>query len=319
MGMALSKDYDLLVIGEINPDLILAGDEIEPAFGQVEKLVDEAALTIGASSAIMASGAARLGLRTAITGLVGDDLFGHFMLDALAARGVDTTHVVVDSARRTGFSVILARGSDRAILTYVGAINALEARHIPDELIRSASHVHVGSYFLQTALRPGLPRLFQHAQEWGTTTSLDTNWDPQASWEGVDEVLRHTSLFLPNEAEACSLTGEEELASALPALAERVPLVAVKQGARGAIARFRDEVVQVEALPVEVRDTVGAGDSFDAGFIYGYLHGWPLERCLRLATVCGSLSARAYGGTDAQPTLEEALAYMQEDDIEGER
>lgn len=180
----LSKEYDLLVIGEINPDLILSGDDIQPAFGQVEKLVDESALTIGSSSAIMACGAARLGLRTALVGLIGDDLFGYFMLKALAERGVDITHVVVDGARQTGFSVILARKSDRAILTFVGAMNAFEAGQIQEGLIRAASHIHVGSYFLQTALRPGLPRLFQHAQEWGVTTSLDTNWDPQVGWTG---------------------------------------------------------------------------------------------------------------------------------------
>lgn len=316
--MALSKEYDLLVFGEINPDLILAGEDIEPAFGQVEKLVDESALTIGSSSAIMACGAARLGLRTAIVGLVGDDLFGHFMLDALAQRGVDVAHVVVDSARRTGFSVILARGSDRAILTFVGTMNALEADHIPDGLIRAASHIHVGSYFLQTALRPALPRLFQHAQEWGTTTSLDTNWDPLARWQGVGELLRYTSLFLPNEAEAYSLTGKEDLPAALSALAGQGPLVAVKLGSRGAIARYRDEVARAEALPLAVKDTVGAGDSFDAGFVYGYLRGWPLARSLQLATVCGSLSVRAHGGTEAQPTLPEALAYLQGNVVEKE-
>lgn len=309
----MSKRYDLLVIGEINPDLILAGDDVKPAFGQTEKLVKEASLTIGSSSAIMANSAARLGLRTAIVGLVGDDLFGRFMVSALTQRGIDTSHVVVDDTQRTGFSVILTQGTDRAILTYLGAIDALKAEHVPDKLLRAARHVHVGSYFLQRALQPGLPALFRRAQEWGVSTSLDTNWDPSANWGDLDEVLAYTSLFLPNEAEACSLTGEQEPLAALAALAERVLLVAVKLGQQGAIARRGAEVVRAQALPVAVVDTVGAGDSFDAGFIYGHLHEWPLARSLRLATVCGSLSTLARGGTAAQPTLAEALAHVAKD------
>lgn len=307
----MSKQYDLLVIGEINPDLILWGEDITPAFGQTEKLVEEAALTIGSSSAIMACGAARLGLRTAMVGVVGDDLFGHFMLDAMAERAVDTAAVLVEETARTGFSVILTHAGDRAILTFVGAMDALEATQIPDNLLAEARHVHVGSYFLQTGLQPGLPALFRRAWELGASTSLDTNWDPSARWGGVEEVLAQTTIFLPNAAEARSLTGEESLPGALAVLAKRVPLVALKVGEEGAIAREGEEVVRADALPVEVMDTVGAGDSFDAGFVYAYLHSWPLARALRFAAICGSLSTRAHGGTPAQPTLTEALACLE--------
>lgn len=311
--MSRSKEYDLLVVGEINPDLILRGDDIEPAFGQTEKLIEEARLTAGSSSVIAACGAARLGLHTAIVGVVGDDLFGQFMVEALAKRGVDTTHVLIDGEQRTGLGVILTRGDDRAILTFTGAIDALEAEQVSDSLLQQARHVHVGSYFLQRRLQPGLPDLFRRAREFGASTSLDTNWDPSTRWRGLDTMLPHLSLFLPNEAEARSLTGAPSLASALEALAARVPLVAVKRGPEGAIARRQQEEVSADALAVTVADTVGAGDSFDAGFIYGYLHDWALARSLRLATICGSLSTRALGGTAAQPKLAEALAYLEEE------
>jgi sugar/nucleoside kinase (ribokinase family) len=88
------KDFDLLVIGDINPDLILSAEDIEPAFGQAEKLVESATLTIGSSSVIMACAAARLGLRTAFIGLVGDDVFGRFMLEAMQERGINTSACV---------------------------------------------------------------------------------------------------------------------------------------------------------------------------------------------------------------------------------
>jgi sugar/nucleoside kinase (ribokinase family) len=171
------KPYDLLVAGEINPDLILSGD-VAPAFGQVEKLVDSADLTIGSSSAIFACGAARLGLKVAFIGKCGDDVFGRFMLAEMSKRGVEIGNVIQVRGEATGLSAILNRGVDRAILSHPGLIPALAADDLPDSLLRQARHLHVASYFLQDALRPGLPRLFERAQNLGLPTSLDTNYDP---------------------------------------------------------------------------------------------------------------------------------------------
>ena len=128
------KLFDLLVAGEINPDLILTGD-VEPAFGQAEKLVDSADLEVGSSSAIFACGAARLGLKVAFAGVCGDDFFGRFMLAEMTKRGIDISHIVVDPALQTGLSVILNRGGDRAILTHPGCIAALRAEADPGRLV----------------------------------------------------------------------------------------------------------------------------------------------------------------------------------------
>jgi len=306
------SDFDLLVVGEINPDLILQGTDIAPAFGQAEKLVEDAVLTIGSSSVIMACGAARLGLRTAFIGLVGEDEFGRFMLRSMREREIDTSACVVDATQRTGMSVILSRPDDRAILTYSGAIGALCAAQIDDDVLRRASHLHVGSYFLLDALRPDLPALFERAHNLGLTTSLDTNWDPSGHWDGgLERVLDRCDLFLPNEAEALLIARCESLDNAAARLSERVPTLAIKQGAQGARAWQAGRTVHASALSVQVVDTTGAGDSFDAGFLYGYLQGWPLDQTLRLACACGSLSTRYPGGTDGQPTLNEALAGVE--------
>lgn len=306
------KEFDLLVIGEINPDLILAGDDIEPAFGQAEKLVETFTLAIGSSSVIMACGAARLGLRTAFIGLAGDDIFGRFMLKAMQSRGIDTGACVLDPAVQTGLSVILARpGGDRAILTFKGSISELDATHIDSTYLARAGHVHVGGYFLLDKLRTALPGLFRQARRLGLTTSLDTNWDPGGKWD-VGDLLAECDLFLPNELEACRIAGRENLVDALEILSAVVPTLAVKLGARGGLARQGKTSLQLPPPPVTIIDTIGAGDSFDAGFLYGCLHHWPLERTLRLALACGSLSTRAAGGTDGQATLEEAKGWLKE-------
>jgi sugar/nucleoside kinase (ribokinase family) len=307
--MTPDSDFDLLVAGEINPDLVLTGD-VTPEFGQVEKLVQSATLTIGSSSAIFACGAAQLGLNVAFIGVCGDDLFGHFMLDEMQKRGVDVSNIMIRNEGETGLSVILNHGSDRAILTHSGLISALKASDIPDGLLQNARHLHVASYFLQTSLQPDLPRLFQRARSLGLTTSLDTNYDPSETWTGFNELLAVTNIFLPNEKEALSLSGEADVNLAADRLGSRVETLAIKLGAQGALGIHKGEKIQVASIPVNVIDTVGAGDSFDAGFLYGYLSRWPLERSLRLACVCGALSTQRAGGSDGQPTLDEAMKFL---------
>ena len=304
------KKFDVLVVGELNADLILSGD-VTPQYGQAEKLIDDASLVLGSSSAIFACGAARLGLRVAFIGKVGDDALGRFALEELRKRDVDVSGCVVDPAIKTGLSVILLRGADLAILTYSGAIGALRFDEIDRAWFTRARHVHIGSYFLLDALRPDVPRLFDLAHDSGMTTSIDTNYDPSETWHGgVMEALARADVFLPNETELLAIAHSESLEDGMRVLAGPGRTLAVKLGERGAQAQVDGEAAQAAGIRADVVDTVGAGDSFDAGFVYGYLAGWPLARSLRLACVCGSLSTRAAGGTAAQATLAEAEAYL---------
>lgn len=304
------KIFDLVVVGELNPDLILGG-KVVPEFGQVEKLVESAVLTIGSSSAIFACGAARLGLKVAFIGRVGRDEFGRFMRQGLEERGIDTRGLAEDPDAGSGLSVILSTGGDRAILTYPGTIPRLLFSDVNEAILASARHLHLGSYFIQQALRPDVPALFDLAHRQGLTVSLDTNYDPAEEWDGgLVEALRRVDVFLPNAAECCAIARLCNLQEAARSLARLAKLVAVKLGEQGAMLVTGERAIHTPSLPVQVVDTVGAGDSFDAGFIYGYLSGWELERALRLAAVCGALSARAAGGVAAQPTLKEAMAYL---------
>ncbi len=306
----MTKDYDVIAIGELNPDLILSGNVL-PEFDQVEKLVDDATLAIGASAAIFACAAARLGLRTAFIGIAGDDVFGHFMVSQLQGRGIDTSGIIVDPQRRTGLSVILSCGSDRAILTYPGLIPALRLADISPGLLARGRHLHLAGYFILDALRPDVPALFDLAHSLGSTVSLDTNYDPSGLWNGgLAAALQRTDVFLPNAAEAQAISKKATVQEAVACLGGQVPVVAVKRGAEGAIATAGRERASAPSLAVSVIDTVGAGDAFDAGFLFGFLSGWELERSLRLGCVCGSLSTTAAGGTAAQPTLAQAQPYL---------
>jgi sugar/nucleoside kinase (ribokinase family) len=310
------QDLDLLVLGDANPDLVLRGGDVMPAFGQTEHLVEEGTLTVGGSGAIMACAAAKLGLRAAFAGVVGDDPFGRFMQEELVARGVDVGGVRVDPHRPTGVTVVLSRGEDRALLTALGTVGDLSGSMVDRDLLAAARHVHVSSYFLQRALRPDLPSLFDEAHRSDTTTSIDPNWDPDERWDGdLLGLLSATNLFLPNSAEARAITGIDDIDVAAESLAARGGIVAIKFGDGGGMVARGEVAIRVPGIQVAVSDTTGAGDTFDAGFIAGYLAGWPPERCLALANVCGGLSTGAAGGVAAQPTMEEAMARIGE--VEG--
>ena len=304
--------FDLVVLGDANPDVVLSGGHVVPAFGQAEHLVDDAHLTVGGSGGILACGAARLGLNVAFCGVVGNDLFGRFMCDAFAERGIDTRGLLTDPARPTGLTVVISAPGDRAMLTYAGTVDALGVDQLDQGLLADARHVHVSSYFLQRRLAPDLPDLFERLHEHGVTTSVDPNWDPGEEWDGgLLALLMRTNVFLPNTMEATRVARISDLDEALQRLSARAELVVVKSGERGATAAGNDQQVSAPGFPVRVVDTTGAGDSFDAGFLAAWLAHEPLDRALAIANACGALSTRKLGGVDAQPTMDEALRMVE--------
>jgi sugar/nucleoside kinase (ribokinase family) len=309
---------DLVVVGDCNPDVLVLGDDVTPAFGQQEKLVETMSLVIGGSAAITAVAAARLGLTVALVATVGADPAGQFMLDQLAREGVRTGGVTVRDDVPTGMTVALSRGGDRAILTAIGAVGALTAAYVPAGLLASARHVHVSSYFLlERSLGPGLAGVLAAARAAGATTSLDTNWDPAGAWgdHRLAAALAQTDLLLPNEAEAIHLSREPDLAAAARALTAAGRTLVVKLGERGALCLDHAAQHQVSLPPVVPVDATGAGDCFNAALIAGLLAGRDLPHAAALGCAAGAMSTRAPGGTASAPTLPAASALAETADI----
>jgi sugar/nucleoside kinase (ribokinase family) len=310
----VTETFDLLVLGDANPDLVLRGGDVVPAFGQAEHLVDEAVLTVGGSGAIMACAAARMGLRVAFCGVVGDDLFGRFMRDRLEERGIDTRGLAVDAHRPTGVSVVLSGPEDRAILTNTGTIGDLRTDLLDPELLAGTRHVHVSSYFMQPGLARELPMLFAEVRAAGTSTSVDPNWDPSGAWDGgLLDLLRVVDVFLPNAIEATRIVRSSDLEAAALALSAKGDVVVVKDGPHGSLAAVAGDLLRSRAAELRPVDTTGAGDVFDAGLLAGLLGGRELAVAMRIANVAAGLSTQAAGGVDGQPTMDEVLAILGEE------
>lgn len=299
--------FDLLVIGDVNPDVVVGPVERPIVFGQRERLVEHGSLVLGGSAAIMARGAARLGLSVAFAGRVGDDPAGSFVRTALSGHGVNVDAITVDRDHSTPLTTILTSADDRAMLTSPGCMPMTSADDVPPALLRSVRHVHAASFYLMPRLASGLAALFKETK---ATTSLDPNDDPADRWDRtvLDPVLRVTDFFLPNAAEAQALAGQPSVTEAAGTLARLGPLVVVKNGAEGALAHDGAQWTTAPALKVDTVDAVGAGDSFDAGYVAAVLNGCDREQALAIAAACGSLSTRAAGGTAAQADWELAAA-----------
>jgi sugar/nucleoside kinase (ribokinase family) len=291
--------FDVAVVGELNLDMILSGLPRELQLER-EHLADSLQVTLGSSSAIFAHNLASLGDQVAFHSAIGVDSFGELCLARLREIGVDVSGVQRLGQKQTGLTVILSTGEQRYILTYPGAMAELRFENLNLEHIRSAKHFHLSSYFLQTALRPRIPELFRRMKEAGLSTSLDTNDDPADEWsDDVLEVLQYVDLLLPNTREACKLAKRPDAASAAEVLSAKVPLVVIKCGAEGALARRGQQTFHAAAHQSEFVDAVGAGDSFDAGFIHQFIRGASVEECLRFANTTGALSVTRSGGTEA--------------------
>jgi sugar/nucleoside kinase (ribokinase family) len=295
----LSKRFDVSVLGELNCDMILYGlpAVLEP---EREHLAQGFSLTLGSSSAIFAHNLSLLGSRVGFTSCIGTDALGNFCVERLEESGVDISGVKRLSDKSTGVTVILPLSKDRRILTYPGTIFDLEYGHLNFEYLQSASHFHLSSFFLLRGVRSRLPEVFLKMKQAGLTTSFDTNDDPEDVWaDDVKSVLKNVGVFLPNEREACKITGQSDLDAVLDDLAQLVPVVVIKRGAQGAVARHGKELFQARSYSVECVDTVGAGDSFNAGFLHKFIRGADLQSCLEYGNLAAALSTTRAGGTEA--------------------
>lgn len=308
--MMSSSETKISVIGEINVDLVASGLPGPPALG-AEIIARNFDVTLGSASAIFACGAAKLSHDVTLFGRVGADEFGDFCLKVLGEAGVKVELLTGDESAKTGVTVALSTAADRALVTYLGAIADLRLEHIDLSRLRGSTHLHMTSYFLQTALRSSFPHIYREARRMGLTTSFDPNSDPASRWdEGVKDVLSQTDVLFVNEQEARELTRRERTHDALIDLGEMVPCAVVKLGPRGATAVSRGRIVTVPGFAVEGVDTTGAGDSFAAGFVAGYARRRPLARCLLMGNACGALSTLKPGGTPGQPDRATLLRFL---------
>ena len=299
----MSHNYDILLPGGYFCDLIFTGLPVLPRLGA----------DIFGSGFDMVPGACfytalalhRLGLRVGWDCDFGDDFYSRFVLDAATSEGIDTSLFRLHAHSLRRISVSFSFAHDRGFISYKddfespSPIPTIE-RHQPRCLLLSSLHSGPQLHALADATHAYGGLVYMDCQ-----SRPETLADPQ-----VVAAIRAVDIFAPNREEALSLTGEPSVEAALARLAELVPLAIIKLDAEGAVARRGDEVAYARGFPVAVVDTTGAGDCFNAGFLYGHLRGMPLEESLRCGNICGGLAASARGG-GAMPTAAQLEGWLE--------
>jgi sugar/nucleoside kinase (ribokinase family) len=293
---------DVVTCGTCYTDLLFTGLPGLPRLG-TEIFAGEMGLAPG-GIANVAIALARLGLRTGLVTVLGDDIFGDFVWRSLEAEGVDLSATIRVPGLRTPVTVSLSYPEDRAMVTY-------EERHDQDPLPAPCADYWDGVRGFFQFIGPGLDSRLLALRERGIRLFADSAWDPSGAWRSEClAILPYLDAFLPNQAEALAYTRAPSLEAALERLAQQTATVVVKCGPAGVLARQGERLVQVPALPVTALDTTGAGDVFNAGYIYAALAGWPLEARVRSGNLCAGISVTRHGGSLGAPTWAEIQAFV---------
>lgn len=302
--MNRGRPLDVLVVGDLFLDLVMSGFESWPRPGE-ESFAKKFHKEVGGGAAITACGLSKLGLQTGILGAVGKE-DGQWMLDQLRARGVDTSRIRVTPTEPTAFTVSVSTVVDRTFLTYGGANNELIS--LMGDLIAIAADYQVRHIHLAHAMDlANVQALFKAIKDNGWSLSVDVGWHPEwyADVRAVD-ALKLVDVFFPNEREAEAVTKETAPRRMLEAF-QRMGLhsVALKLGKKGAALLWDSEISLQKPGEINAVDTTGAGDCFDAGFLYAWLGGMDPALCLRAGAACGEMSTQTLGGIAGFPSREE--------------
>lgn len=287
-----------LVIGDLNVDLIVTGIQ-DPLEKGSEVIAQNHFLVIGGSGGVFSAVLSELGIKTYIASKINDDLFGNYLIQKLESHGAGTDRIAIEKDNNTGITINLSFADDKIQISSVEMVNNFNIKDIDFKTLNNIDHVHFSSYYMMDSLQNDYIEIINRIKKINEniTFSMDTNDDPLNEWNsGLYGILPYIDIFLINRKEALLITREDDVYKALRKLGKMVETVAVKLGPEGYIAIQNDHIFKDHSLNADFKDSTGAGDNFDAGFIYGFLNNMGMEKSLQVANICGSVSVEYFGG-----------------------
>lgn len=303
--------FDAVVIGDVNIDLVVEGCSEVPQPGQ-ELFVDRMTMHVGGGAALFAVSLAKLGIRVAFNGVLGDDGYGRYIRESFAECGIDSRMIRTSTASNTGISIAFNPDTDRSFISYAGSNAELRMEEVNLEQVAQGRHVHITGYRGRRN-HDAYMSVVKRLKALGVTISCDVGWDDSGEWDkSVFELMRYIDVFLMNETEALHYTGCSRVDEAIRYMGQYGSHVVVKLGKDGAVALRSGVLTRMAGYLVEAVDTTGAGDSFNAGYLFGFLSGNDVEMCLMYGNACGALSVSALGGSTGTPDQEGLKAFLRE-------
>lgn len=305
------KKWDVFVYGDINVDIVIPNVEKFPLPGQ-EDMVDIMDTYVGGGAALFTLGLGKLGLKPVFDGAIGNDCYGSFILTELKKNNIDTSLLQISKENKTGISISFTNEKDRSFLTYMGTNKEIDIGKVNIENIKKARHIHITGYAGSSNHKEYFEFLQNVKKLEGTTISFDIGWDPTGEWSSkIYDLFPFIDVLFMNETEAMHYSRKNDAIDAIEDFSKYCKLVVVKLGRDGSAAFFNGIPYRANAHKVQAVDTTGAGDSFNAGFIYGFLKGESVENSLRFGNGCGALNVTAYGGNTNFPNEEVLLSFIE--------
>lgn len=304
------QKINYLVVGDINVDLIFKGVQALPTMGQ-EIFVPSMDFCLGGSAANTACALGKLESQSYLWTSIAQDEFGAILLNSLEEYGVNLDYIEHVSNQKSGVSIALSNQQDRAFVSYAGTNSELDFTKLQDKDVAKHNYLHVSGFNWEKNFQSYL-ELFQRAKRLGLKTSLDLGWtDFDRFRSRLWELLPFVDYFFPNELEALSLTQAPDLSTALKWMGEKTEVPVIKLGSRGAMALWQGQEYYQPSFQVASIDAVGAGDAFDAGFLWAIGQGKLPPQALKIANACGALTTMEVGGGGAAPNREKLLNFLQ--------
>ncbi len=318
----MQSSPEVLCAGIIVADHVCTPIDHVPAAGELV-MAERMLLTIGGCAANAAVDLAKMEVRTAIVGRVGDDAFGRIVTEYLHQAQVYTGHILTSRNAETSQTLIVnVAGEDRRFIHTFGANAEFRAADIPLALLNTCRVLYVGGYLLMPGLKEEeLIPVFAVARGKGVKTVVDVAIPKAGDYRArLEKLLPHVDVFLPNNHEGELLTGEKDpvrQAEALHRLGAKT--VVITQGSAGSVLVQANLRLRAGAYQVPYVDGSGGGDAFDAGYIYGLLHDLSPQDCLRVASALGASCVRAVGTTPGVFTRAECDRFLAERVLDIER
>ena len=306
--------FDVTCLGIFVADVVGKPVDKMPERGKLS-LVDRMELHGGGCANNTGIGLAKIGVKTAVIGRVGNDGFGDFLVNSLEKNGVDCTGMIRDMEAATSATMVMVHGDgERSFIHYIGANAVLSEADVNYDIVKNSKILHVAGTFLMPSL-DGEPtaHVLKKAQELGVTTALDTCWDSKGNWmKLLEPCLEYVDYIVPSIEEARMVTGKHDPADVAKVFMDKgVKTVALKMGDQGCYIKDADTELNIPIYRVDAIDALGAGDAFAAGFLAGIVNGWDLERTGKFANATGAFCVTALGATTGiqnQAAIEQFIA-----------
>jgi sugar/nucleoside kinase (ribokinase family) len=312
---------DVVIIGPLNVDLIITTQApIEPSQILSWSGPTNVQVCVAGAAGYIAQNLVGMDLEIGVVSAVGEDAFGNEILRVLREAGIDTDHIPVEPKAETCLAIymLLFGGKKRPLIHRLPTHSPWPSTFSLTELkyILGARHIHCAGYLHYPQMwTDQIAQLFREARARGISTSLDPQFPllpNDISWKApLASVLAQTDLVMLDEQEAFHITGTDDCVSAARNLHDSgAGSVVIKQGAKGSFVHAKERFVQIPALAVpveEVNEEVGAGDAYDAGYLFGFLLGWSPEKSAALATSLAASTLRGNGGLIASDDLKQSM------------